>query len=313
MPPPHEALGEMPLKTHTAPGPGAGDDKAPAPLRDDPGALEHGQEAAGGLTRGAGQLRKVGLGGGDQHVGGALPGGHFLGGELAQHRRDTALDGLKGLAREALVHLAQAPPERDHQARGDLRVLAHQPAHVRAEHRHYAHQLDRLDGGRAQLILKHGKLAEDVAGPEAGERDRAPVVVRAHRARMPLAHDVARVAGVALAKDRLTGLGKPRGTASSAIRCRSAGSSVEKTGTRPSSSTTSTELAAAIAQWIPHRGGSRRCARRYRHVDARLQTRDSGGGRPGRALRLHPPWPRRPALRRRQANRRRANRQKKSP
>src|SRR5687768_5667424 len=43
-------------------------DQAPAALRDDPGALEHGEEAAGGLARGAGQLGQIRLGGGDLHV-----------------------------------------------------------------------------------------------------------------------------------------------------------------------------------------------------------------------------------------------------
>ena len=52
--------------------------------------------------------------------------------ELAEDHRHAALDGLEGLAREALVGLAQAPAERDHQAHRDLRVLAHQPAHVAA-------------------------------------------------------------------------------------------------------------------------------------------------------------------------------------
>ena len=58
-------------------------------------------------------------------------------------------------------------------------------------------------GGRAALVLEHRELAEDVAGAERRERDRAPVAVRADRARVALADDVAGVAGVALAEHDL--------------------------------------------------------------------------------------------------------------
>ncbi len=147
-----------------------------------------------------------------------MPVGDLLLDELAEHHRDAALHGLEGLAREALVGLAQAPTEGDHQARGDFGVLAHQPAHVGPEHAHDARRLDRFDRGRAELVLEHRELAEDVAGPERGERDRAPVAVAAHGARVAGAHDVAGVAGVALAEHRLARL-EARGTATSAIRC----------------------------------------------------------------------------------------------
>ncbi len=140
---------------------------------------------------------------------GAPAGGDLLRDELGEDHRHAALHGLEGLAREALVGLAQAPAERDHHARGDLRVLVQQPAHVRAEHAHDARRLDRLDGGGAALVLEHRQLAEDVSGPERRERDRAPVAVAAHRARLPLAHDVAGVALIALAEDRLAGLEAP--------------------------------------------------------------------------------------------------------
>ncbi len=129
--------------------------------------------------------------------------GDLLLDELAEHDRDAALHGLEGLAGEPLVHLAQPPAERDHEARGDLRVFAHQAAHVGAEHADDARRLDRLDRRRAPLVLEHRELAEDVARAERRERDRAPVAVRAHRARVPLAHDVAGVARVALAEHRL--------------------------------------------------------------------------------------------------------------
>src|ERR1019366_5160253 len=44
------------------------DDQAPAALGDHPGPLEHGEEAAGRLARGARELGEVRLGGRDQHV-----------------------------------------------------------------------------------------------------------------------------------------------------------------------------------------------------------------------------------------------------
>ncbi len=115
--------------------------------------------------------------------------GHVLAGrdllldELAEDDRDPALDGLEGLAREALVHLAQAPAEGDDEAHRDLGVFAHQPAHIAAEDADDARRLDRLDRRRAQLVLEHRELAEDVARPERRERDHAPVRVRADRTR----------------------------------------------------------------------------------------------------------------------------------
>ena len=132
--------------------------------------------------------------------------GELLRDELAQHHRHAALHRLEGLAREALVGLAQAPAQRDDQAHRDLRVFGHQPAHVGPEHGHHADRLDRLDGGRAQLVLEHRQLAEDVARAEGRERDRAPVAVLVDGARMALAHDVAGVAGVALAEHHLARL-----------------------------------------------------------------------------------------------------------
>ena len=41
------------------------------------------------------------------------------------------------------------------------------------------HVVERLDRGRAQLVVEHRQLAEDVAGPEVRERDDAPVGVLA--------------------------------------------------------------------------------------------------------------------------------------
>src|SRR5205807_5400072 len=116
---------------------------------------------------------------------------------------DLALHGLEGLTREAFVGLAKAPSQRDHEARGDLGVLAEQPAHVWTEHAHDARRLDRFNRGRAALVLEQRQLAEDVASAEARERERAPVAVRADRAHASLAHHVTGAAGIALAKHHL--------------------------------------------------------------------------------------------------------------
>jgi hypothetical protein len=89
-------------------------------------------------------------------------------------------------------------------------VLAHQAAHVRPQHPDHADPLNRLDRRRAALVLEHRQLAEDVAGAERRERDRAPVAVRADRPRVALANDVAGVARVALAKHRLPRLERSR-------------------------------------------------------------------------------------------------------
>ena len=65
--------------------------------------------------------------------------------------------------------------------------------------------LERLDRRRARLAAPHRQLAEDVAAPQLGERDRAPVAVVARHARRAAAHDVAGVAVVTLAEDDLAG------------------------------------------------------------------------------------------------------------
>ena len=126
--------------------------------------------------------------------------------ELAEHRRDAALHRLEGLAGDALVRRPQAAAERDDELRGDLRVLAQQAAHVRAADREGLDLVERLDGCRSPLVVEHGKLAEDVTGTEVRERDDAAVGIRADGAGMTAAHDVARVARVALPEDHLVGL-----------------------------------------------------------------------------------------------------------
>jgi len=131
--------------------------------------------------------------------------GLCLGDEIGEHDRHPALHRLEGLARQPLVGDAQPAPERDHELRGDVGMLAHQAPHVAAENRDHDHVVERLDGRRAPLVVEHRQFAEDVPGPEVRQRDRAPVGMLAHGARVAAAHDVARVARVALAEDDLAG------------------------------------------------------------------------------------------------------------
>ena len=94
--------------------------------------------------------------------------------EPVEHHRDAALDRLEGLAGEALVGLAQAPAQRDDELDRDVGVLAQQAAHVGAQDGDGLHLVERLDRGRAQLVVEHRELAEDVAGAEVRERDMRP-------------------------------------------------------------------------------------------------------------------------------------------
>jgi hypothetical protein len=136
--------------------------------------------------------------------------GAFLRDQLAQHHCHATLHGLEGLAREALVGLAQTSAERDHQTRGDPGVLDHQPTHVRAEHRHHTRLLNRFNRSRAALVLEQRQLAEDVTRAERRERDYAPTGVLACRTGATGADDVAGVARVALAEHNLARLKRAR-------------------------------------------------------------------------------------------------------
>ena len=81
---------------------------------------------------------------------------------------------------------------------------AEQPAHVGTQQTTHAQRLDRFHRRRALLVLEQRQLAEDVARTERCERQRAPTRVGADRPCSPRAHDVARVARVALAKHDLS-------------------------------------------------------------------------------------------------------------
>ena len=60
---------------------------------------------------------------------------------------------------------------------------------------------ERLDARGAHAAVEHRQLAEDVAGPERRERDRAAVGVLARNAKVALADDVAGVGVIALVED----------------------------------------------------------------------------------------------------------------
>src|SRR5581483_11007761 len=160
---------------------------------------EHGQEAARRLARGPGQLRQLGLRGGDQDV--ALDGKVALRAgrrdELGQCRGHPALHGLERLARQPLVGAPQPLPERGDQLDRDVRMLAQQAVHVGAEDRDRLGVLRRLHRGRAALAVQHRHLAEDVAWTEVGQGDRAPIGMLPDRPRPSGADDEARAALVA--------------------------------------------------------------------------------------------------------------------
>ena len=105
------------------------------------------------------------------------------------------------LASRSLVVRSRRDSEAGERDR-ELRAPQHQPAHVRAEDREHVERVDRLDRGRAALVVEHRQLAEDVARAERRERDLAAVGVLADRSRVAGADEVARVRLVALAEDR---------------------------------------------------------------------------------------------------------------
>src|SRR5829696_6802064 len=132
-------------------GGGIVDGQPAASLRDHPGALEHGEEAAGRLGRGAGELRELRLRRGEEDI--ALAGalGPCLLDELGEHGGDAALDGLERLPSEPLVGGAQPAAEGDHELDGDVRVAGEQRAHVDARDAEDVEVVDRLDRRRAPL------------------------------------------------------------------------------------------------------------------------------------------------------------------
>ena len=134
---------------------------------------------------------------------------------------------------EPLVGRPQPPPERDHELDGDLGVA--RAADVRIAEPGIAmvrELVERLDGGRAALVVEHRELAEDVARAEARERDHATVGVLADRAGVAGAHDVTRVRVVALAEDDLLAVERARRPRPRPPGARSSSPSSANTGTR---------------------------------------------------------------------------------
>ena len=179
-----------------------------------------------------------------------------------------------------------------------------QPAHVGAEDRDRLDVVERLDRGRAPLVVEHRQLAEDVAGAEVGERDRAAVGVLADRAGVAGADDVAGVALVALAEDDLAGRGSCAGRRPRRRGSRSVGASVSNAGTRASSSATSRLCSRpSCGEYHTARRPSA-CARRRRRRRTRRPSAPSSASsaerdeRPRRPRAPRRPPPRAPARRR---------------
>ncbi len=161
----------------------------------------------------------------------------------------------------------------------------------RPEDRERLEVVDRLDGGRAPLVVEHRQLAEDLAGAERGERDLAAVGVLADRPRVAAADDVARVGGVALAEDRLARPAKRRGIGHRGDRVELRGAELAKAGTWASSAAVSSTRAGigqayhtaapggAAARRRPSRGGQTRVERVLAPAPA---ARRAAPGRPGR-------------------------------
>ena len=168
----------------------------------------------------------------------------------ARRRRGSARSGTTG-ARGARSRCAGAARARSASLTAISECSAHQPAHVVAEDREHLEVVDRLDGGRAPLVVEHRQLAEDVARPERGERDLAPVGVLADRARVAgcgrrSTCSRRRPRGTRPRRRRSGAARRPRRPASS-----SAGPSCSNAGTRASRAATSSARA-GIAAGIPH-------------------------------------------------------------
>ena len=96
------------------------------------------------------------------------------------------------LARRSLV-ARRRRPSADDELHRDLRVSRISRRMSGAEDRERLDLVDRLDRGRAALVVEHRQLAEDVARPEGGQRDLAPVGVLADGACVAVADHVTRV------------------------------------------------------------------------------------------------------------------------
>ncbi len=155
--------------------------------------------------------------------------------ELAEHDGHTALNRLKGLTRETLVHLAQTPAERDHEPRGDLRVFGHQ-------------------GGACQDRAPRPRRSTRSLrpSPSASRPRTAPARRRCRPGRT----------SPASACDRRDGCGSPaRGRCARRSRCRSASRS-RKHHLRPASNSRGTANSAIRSRSLPARAWRRPARRR---------------------------------------------------
>ena len=213
----------------------------PPALRQHAGALEHREEAAGRLARGPGELGDVGLGDAQEHVAGA-----------ARRRRGPARRG-----RSARTATRLWTVWKDWRARRSLATRRRRPSEMtsfgamsgcsRIRRRMSAPRMPTTSVSSTTSTVAERFSSSNIAsspkmspGAEARQRDRAAVRVLADRAGLAGAHDVARVAVVALAEDDLAG---GRSSAAPRPRRRAAGRS------RPASRT-------------PGRAGAARAGRR---------------------------------------------------
>ena len=73
--------------------------------------------------------------------------------------------------------------------------------HVGGRHRQQLDLAERLDAGRADAAVEHRQLADELAGPEGGQRDRAAVGVLARHPDLAGADHVTGVAAIAFVED----------------------------------------------------------------------------------------------------------------
>ena len=101
---------------------------------------------------------------------------------------------------------AHALGQRLQELQGEVRVAAHEAAHVAGEERHGRGVLDRLGRRRASLAAEHRELPEEPARAHLGERDHPAVLVLAREQHRTRANQVTGVAGVPLAEQDLAPL-----------------------------------------------------------------------------------------------------------
>ena len=211
--------------------------------------------------------------------GGGVPSATGLLDQAGDHARHARLDGLEGLARQALVGGPQPPRQRRGQAHRELRAPRRLPAHVRPE------DGERLERRRSSRPSHLRRSSSNIASspkmsprPEGGERDLAPVRVLAHGACVAGPDHVTRVGLVPLAEDDFTEH-EPARVGASATRARSSGPSDANTGTRARSSAVGSVLPVTFLGGLPPAG------RFLCHLERPLASPPGGGSAPRSAAR----------------------------